>query len=176
MFSPHSLRRIVLVFALLTCGINASAAVSPVTIRVEAVSSTDPEKYTTVQKRSLKVHLTNGSGTDITGMKLKYYYFTKDVKDREIVVKQDGEKAADVKARTTEIVETPVIRASSTEAHSTGGNKGNNRNKQNRSKKVAASGERIVGHGVRLFSSDGQLMTEYFSEPSLKTLVGGGSR
>jgi hypothetical protein len=175
MFSPNSLRRILVVFTLLTCAIGAHAAVSPVTIRVEAVSSTDPEKFTTVQKRSLKVYLTNGSGQDITGMKLKYYYFTKDVKDREVVVKEDGEKAADVKARTTEIIETPVIRASSTEAHSTGGNKGN-RNKQNQSKKVPAGGERIVGHGAQLFSSDGKLMTEYFSEPSLKTLVGGGSR
>jgi hypothetical protein len=150
------------------------AQVSPVSMRVEQVNATDPEKHTTTQRRSLKVHLSNSSGQDFTGLRVKYYYFTKDVKDRDVVMKETGEKTADVPARKTEIVETPVIKATFTDAHSSGGggNKGNNRNDRNQSKRVPASGEKVVGYGVQLYQGD-KMLTEYFSQPSLKTMVGG---
>jgi hypothetical protein len=150
----------------------ARAEVSPVSMRVEQVSGSKPEKYSTTQKRSLKIHLTNGSAQDLTGLKVKYYFFAKEVKEKDITVKDKGEKSADVKARATEVVETPVVTATSVEGHSEGSNGGWKGSSGGRSSghKVEASGEKIVGYGAQLYSGD-KLLTEYFSEPSLKTKV-----
>ncbi|RYD81930.1 MAG: hypothetical protein EOP84_10235 [Verrucomicrobiaceae bacterium] len=154
----------------------ASAQVSPVSMRVEQVNSSDRDKHTTVQKRSLKVHLSNSSGQDQTGLRVKYYYFTKDVKDKDVIVKESGEKSADVKARATEIAETPVVKSSFTDDHFEGGGRNNNKGGRNNNfkagKKVAASGDKIVGYGVQLYSGD-KMIAEQFSGPSLKALVGG---
>lgn len=156
----------------------ASAQVSPVRMRVEQVNSTDRDKHTTQQKRSLKVHLSNGSGQDQMGLKLKYYYFAKNVKDRDVIIKESGEKGADVKARSTEIVETPVVKTSFTDDHFEGGNNNNRggRGGFRGGKKVEASGDKMVGYGVQLYSADNKLLAEQFSAPSLKAQVSGGAK
>jgi hypothetical protein len=155
------------VAALAFCAPAIHAEVSPISMRIEQVSGSKPEKYSTTQKRSLKVHLTNGSGQDQTGLKVKYYYFAKDVKDKDITVKDKGEKTADVKARSTEVVEVPSITATFVEAHTEGGKGGKG------GKKVEASGDKIVGYGAQVYSGD-KMLTEYFSEPSLKTKLDAG--
>ncbi|MDQ3621973.1 MAG: hypothetical protein M3463_05720 [Verrucomicrobiota bacterium] len=136
----------------------AQAQVSPVTMRIEQVTKTDNDKYTHKQSKSLKIFLNNGSSADKTGLLVRYYFFGKGVTDREIVVVDKGEKTADIKARKTEIIETPTVSKTWVEEHF------------QKKKKVEASGEKLVGYGAQVFEEE-RLLAQYYSEPSYSKLV-----
>ncbi|MEQ1861516.1 MAG: hypothetical protein ABMA13_16465 [Chthoniobacteraceae bacterium] len=143
------------------------AQVSPVSVRVEQVAGHSASKGAHEQKRSLKVFTTNNSATDFSGLKVKYFYFGKDVKTGDVSVIEKGERGADVKARTTDMTETPAVTTKYTDDRSekSGGKGGNN--KGGSYKKVEGTGNKIIGHGVQVFAGD-KLLAEFFSEPSLK--------
>lgn len=153
----------------------AFAQVSPVSIRVEQITSTDSDKKGVKheQSKSLKIHLTNSSRQDFSGLRVKYYFFAKDVKSRDTSVHKDGETTADVKAASSATVETPSVSSSYSE-DSYQGKKGGKRGGGG-GKKVEGTGDRLVGYGARLYDGD-KLLTEFFSQPSYKELVGGGAR
>lgn len=160
-------------FAILLLAPRLHAQMSPVTIRVDQVTSseTDRKKFEKTQKRSLRIYVTNGSAQDMSGLKVKYYYFGKEMKDHDSMILEQGEKGADVKSHKTETVETPAVTATSTEEHFTGG--GGNGKGRSTGKKVEASGKKITGHGVQVIDN-GKVIAEMFTEPGLKSLVGGG--
>ena len=147
----------------------ARAEVSPISIRVEQITGVDRDKFKKTQEKSLKIFVTNGSATDLNNLSVKYYFFGHDVRDHEAELLDRGERPASVKARATEIVETPAAKASATEAHSVKG-KG-----KGGGKKVAATGEKLTGYGVQVFSGE-KMLAEYFSAPSLKEKAGGAVR
>jgi hypothetical protein len=158
----------------------ARAQLSPVTMRVEQIASTEHDKKGVKheQKKALKIHLSNSSSQDFAGLKVQYWFFGKDVKDRDVAVKEKGERAADVKARGTEIVETPAVTSSYTEEHVEGGGLQRSRGGGSRmkaGKKVAASGDKLVGYGARVVQG-GKVLAEYFSQPSFKEMVADSSR
>lgn len=142
------------------------AEVSPVTVRAEQVSKDDNNKTGKVQNKSLKILVTNNSAQAMDGLKVKYYFFGKDVKDHDVMILEQGEKGANVKAHGSEMVESPVITEKSTDAHSTGGKNGRG------GKKVEASGKKVTGYGAQVFDK-GKVVADYFSAPSLKAMVGG---
>lgn len=152
------LRRALLCF-LATCALAplSYAQVSPISIRVEPVSNTDNDKFKKSQTKTLKIHISNRSDQDRAGLRVKYWFFGKDVKDRDLAVLKEGETKTDLKARATEMVESARAEAIAVEAH--GGGKGK--------KKVEASGDKFVGYGVQILEGD-KLLAEYFSQPSLK--------
>lgn len=156
----------------------APGQVAPVSMRVEQVSGMDSTKDKHDQRRSLKVHLTNGSAADVTDLKIKYYWFARDVKDREVALLKDGETKADVKARKTELVETGSVTSSYTDdsfASNKGGKGGGNSGGNRSGKKVEGIGKKITGFGVQLFAGD-KMIAETFDPPSNKALVGGPSK
>jgi hypothetical protein len=149
------------------------AAVSPVMLQVEQASDDKRTRYDESQKKTLKISLTNSSAQEQT-VKLKYYYFAKDIKDHTITVFKEGDKTATVKAHGTEMVEAEPATAQSTEKHgATNGKYNKNAGDQAKNGAAEASGQRLIGYGVQVFQDD-KLATEYFSEPSLKSNVGGG--
>ena len=143
----------------------ASAQVSPVSMRVEQVTKTDNDKHKHVQKRSLKVHLTNASQQAREGLTLRYYFFGKAVGDNDVILLEKGERSATVASNKTEIVETPIVTKTYEDAHFEGGGKGKS------GEKVKASGEKLVGYGVQLFEGE-KMLTEQFSQASYKELLG----
>ncbi len=148
------------------------AEVSPVSVRVEQVSNDKRTRYDETQKKTLQIILSNGSAQE-QAVKVKYYYFAKDVKEHAVTVFKDGEKTATIKPHGTETVTADPADAKSSEKHKEGNGKGGKGG--NNGKEVEASGQRIVGYGVQVFIGD-KLATEYFSEPSLKSNVGGGDK
>ena len=155
----------------------ARAEISPISIRVEQTTGVDREKFKKTQEKALKIFVTNGSSADINNLTVKYFFFGHSLKDHEAEILEKGERTASVKARMTETVETPVAKASSTEAHSEAKKgKGQNAKKGSQAgKKVAASGEKLTGYGVQVFEG-GKLLADYFSEPSLREKAAGGDR
>ena len=150
--------------ALLALAFAAHAEVSPLRMRVEQVNKTDTEKSAKTQKRSLKVTVSNSAKQDFSGLKLKYTTFVRDMKNKDLLILDEGEKSADVKAMGNEIVETPTVTASSVEEHYEGKmGKGG----KSSGKKVPASGYKMYGYGVQLFEG-GKLVAEEFNPPSLK--------
>ena len=155
----------------------SGAEISPISLRVEQVSKDQHNNFTHKQEKSLKVALTNSSAQDLNAVKIKYFYFARNVKTRDVIVSAKGEVSADVKSHATATFETPGVTMSYTEEHTEGNpfaNKNGN-NKTNggmaKTKKVEASGKRFDGYGVQVFNG-GALAGEYFSEPSLKAKAG----
>jgi hypothetical protein len=159
--------------ALLT---TARPEVSPFSVRVEQVTSTDAERFKKTQEKKLKIFVSNNSSAD-ANLTLKYYFFGHGAKDREMDVLEKGEKTALVKSHATEVVETPATKATFGEEHyetkkgGGGGNRGRGGGMQ-LGKKIQASGNKLTGYGVQILNG-GMVVAEYFSEPSLKAEVGG---
>ncbi len=142
------------------------AEVSPISLRVQQDSNDKRDKFDDSQKKSLKIFLTNSSAADVT-VKVKYYFYSKSATSKEAAVMKDGEKEATVKAHGSETVETEQVTAVFTAKHHEGkGGKGG--------KEVEATGEKIVGYGAKVFQGE-KLAAEFYSEPSLKALTGGGN-
>jgi hypothetical protein len=138
--------------------------VSPISMRVEQVASHKTTKTDDTQTKSLKVFLTNASAQE-QAVNVKYYFFAKDVASRDVTVVSPGEKSATVKPHGEEIVETGSGTATSHPKQP--GQKG--------AKPVEASGQKLIGYGAQAMQGD-KVVAEYFSEPSLKSNVGGGEK
>ena len=146
--------------------------VSPISIQVDQASDDKHGRYDETQKKSLHVTLTNSSAQDLS-VKMKYYIFAKDIKGKDVVVLKDGEQDTTVKAHATETVNTPEITAKSNEKHLQGAALASRGHAAKTGKEVEAGGQKIVGYGVQIIQG-GKVITDYFSEPSLKANVGGG--
>jgi hypothetical protein len=165
-----------IIFALLSLIIIARAEVSPFSVRVEQVTSTDADRFKKTQEKRLKIFVSNNSSAN-ANLTLKYYFFGHGAKDREIDVLEKGQMAGSVKAQATEIVETPPAKATLNEEHyeTKKGGGGGNRSRgggMKLGKKVEASGKTLTGYGVQILNGR-IVVAEYFSEPSLKAEVGG---
>ena len=127
------------------------------------------------QEKSLKIFISNTSTGDLGNLTVKYYFFGHGVKDHESEVVDKGEKTTSVKARETVTVESASVKATAVEKHAEAvRNSGNKKTKSNKPPKIVqASGEKLTGYGVQVLS-DGKVIADYFSEPSLKGKVGGG--
>jgi hypothetical protein len=147
--------------------VTAGAQVSPVTVRVEQVAKSESEKFSRTQKRSLKIAVTNASPED-KSLKVKFYFFGKDSGENDLLLLEKGERAATVPARQTVTIETPTVSRRAVEEHYAG--KSGGQGGARRGKKVEASGQRIVGHGVQVFEA-GKLVAEYFTQPEFKAKV-----
>ena len=159
---------------LLFSGTASALEVSPISVRVEQVAKSDHEKFAHTQKKSLKVFLTNGSDRDYTALRVKYFFFARDLKDGELSLYEKGEQKTDVAAHATVVVETPAATARYTEEHTQGnpfGGKGRKGAGGKKAKTIPARGQRVVGHAVQIFTG-GKLIGEVYSEPSLKAKIG----
>jgi len=145
----------------------AHAQVSPVSVRVEQVASSEAEKFSHTQKRSLKISVINAAADEKT-LKVKFYFFGKDTGENDLLLLEKGERVVSVPARETVVVETPTFSRRSIEEHyaTKSGGQGGAR----LGKKVEASGQRIVGHGVQIVEA-GKVVAEYFSQPEFKAKV-----
>jgi hypothetical protein len=97
--------------------------------------------------------------------------------ERGVKVLVEGERKVSLAARAKELVESEVVTKSYTEAHNTlvmGGNpvRGGQGGGQGavQSVKVPASGEKIMGHAVRLMN-DGKVVAEHFSDVTYKAII-----
>jgi len=169
----------ILAVALLAGQINASE-VSPITVRVEQISGNGSDnRFKHSQSKALKVHISNASAADAAGLRIKYYYFGKSLKEEEPSVLKQGEQKATILSLSTTTVETPEFETTYTEEHGkrVGGKGGpggkgskGGRRKNVRYKEVEASGTKLTGYGVKVFSG-GQLVAEAYSEPGYKALA-----
>jgi len=147
--------------------------VSPILLQVKEEGGGKWSHQGETQEKSLSIELTNTSAQNVS-VKVKYYFFDKDVKGKEVAIFKDGEKSATVKAHATSTIQTEKVTAKSNEKHAETPKKGRNGSIQ-AGKEVPASGQRLVGYGVQV-RQDGKVLADCFSEPSLKTFVGGGDR
>jgi hypothetical protein len=154
--------------------------VSPITVRVEQTSGNASSGFRHTQRKALKVYVSNTATSDSPGLRVKFFYFGKSLKAGDTTILQQGERKADVKTHATVTVETPEIESVYTEEHGQpvdrkggrGAPRGNYLGHQKivRYKTVEATGRKVTGYGVQVFSGN-LLVAEAFSEPSLKALV-----
>ena len=167
----------------------AHAALSPIHMAVELVNksgatgagkrqpSGQPSAGKT-QAQSLKIRLENSSTKDsFDNLVVKYWFFGRSMTERGVKVLVEGERKVSLAARAKELVESEVVTKSYTEAHNNlvmGGNpvRGGQGGGQGavQSVKVPASGEKIMGHAVRLMN-DGKVVAEHFSDVTYKAII-----
>ena len=162
--------------ALFNLVIIARGEVSPFSVRVEQVTSTDAERFKKTQEKKLKIFVSNNSSAD-ANLTIKYFFFGHGAKDSKTDVLEKGQMAGSVKSHATQVVETPETKATFTEEHHEmkkdkgRGNRGRGGGMK-LGKKVEASGKKLTGYGVQVLNG-GTVVAEYFSEPSLKAEIGG---
>jgi hypothetical protein len=148
-----------------------SAQVSPIRMTVEQVSKSETKGKTGSEKtqvRSLNIRLENNSNESFDDMQVKYWFFGRDMKSRDVTVINTGERKSSLAPRAKEIVESESVSSSYVEEHyEVAKGKGG---KGGKPTKVPASGAKIMGYAVRLMK-DGKVLSEYYSEPSYKERV-----
>jgi hypothetical protein len=157
--------------------LSVHAQVSPIRLRVEQVASNESDKHKHSQKFSLKIFLSNSSSEDFDRLQIKYAYFGRDVDSQDLSIFERGERQARIAALGSTVVETTPTKANYTEEHGERVGKarrnapGVRRGKGAvRFKTVEATGTRIAGYGVKVFSG-GKLLAEAYSAPSLQELM-----
>jgi hypothetical protein len=168
----------------------AHAALSPIHMAVELVNksgatgagkrqpSGQPSAGKT-QVQTLKIRLENSSTKDsFDNLVVKYWFFGRSMTERGVKVLVEGERKVSLAARAKELVESEVVTKSYTEAHNNlvmggnpvrGGGQGGGQGAV-QSVKVPASGEKIMGHAVRLMN-DGKVVAEHFSDVTYKAII-----
>jgi hypothetical protein len=154
--------------------------VSPITVRVEQASGNASSRFKHTQSKALKAYVSNAATTDSPGLRVKYFYFAKSFKTGETTILRQGEQKVDLKGHATVTIEAPEIETVYTEEHGEraegkggrGAFRGNyaGRQKNVRYKEVEATGTKVTGYGVQVFSGN-LVVAETFSEPSLKALA-----
>ncbi len=161
-------------FALLAAPLHA--AVSPIHMDIEQHSGTKQPQAkagkraqgANTQHRSLTIKLSNNSAEPIDGLVVKYFFLGHDVKDHNVKVLKQGERKSSLSPRGSDTVESEEVTSVYTDAHSEA-KKGKGKSKGG-SKKVAASGQKIIGYAVQVFNGS-KVEAEYYSETSYKAKV-----
>ena len=151
-----------LTIALLAVPAIVRAETSAVRVRTEQVNKTDEKAFAKSQSRSLKVYVSNAS-KEMMDLKVKYFFFGRDVKTHEFVTVDQGEKPIQVKPLATEMVETSTAKTNFVENHLEG--------KGASAKKVEASGSKFVGHAVQVLQAD-KVVAESCEPASMKEQIG----
>jgi hypothetical protein len=165
--------------ALLVTALSSFAQISPVRMDVIQKQKTDSKGKSNESKkqiRSLEITIQNVTRNNLDSVDVKYWFFTKGMKDNDVDVFKSGEKKTSIAAGKKEIIESEEVSSSYTSDHyQVNKGKGNNNrggnNKGGRSvKKVEGSGDKLVGYGVRV-SSEGKVIAEFFSPQGMKEKV-----
>jgi hypothetical protein len=148
-----------------------NAQVSPIRMAVEQVAKSEAKNKTgsdKTQVRSLNIRLDNNSTQTFDGLLVKYWFFGRDMKTRDVTILKTGERKSTLAPRSKELVESETVSSDYVEEHyevpkAKGGKAG-------KPTKVPASGAKIMGYAVRVMKDD-RVMAEYYSEPSYKERV-----
>jgi len=137
-----------------------------VSVRVEQeTKQEEPNKkdlHTKIQKRTLKVFMTNSSKEETT-VKIKYTYFGHPISGHEVGPLDQGEKEDTLKPSETKEVDTPTSTQTYTEEHYPPG--------KGVKVKIPASGNKLTGYGIQVYVGD-KLMGESYEPLSMKDLMG----
>jgi len=135
---------------------------SPIKISIEKSNKTESniKEKSHTERRSLKITLSNSSKEDVS-VKVKYTWFGHAVSGHDVVIVDQGDKDATVKASASEVVETAPTSVSYTDAHFDAASK----------KKVDATGNKIVGYAVQVMVGDKEVAADY-DPASMKDQVG----
>ncbi len=158
-------------------GLTTLTKVSP--IRMEVRQNTKNKSVVKAteahtQERSLTIILQNNSNESFDGLVVKYWFFTRDPKGRNPAVLKQGEKTASLGPRSRDACETETVSSTYTREHTElerVNGQANNPQGNVAVKKVPASGRKIAGYAVKLYSA-GSVVAEYYSEPGFKPMTG----
>jgi hypothetical protein len=148
------------------CAFSSSvhAQMGSVSVRVEQeTKQSEPpgakDHYTKIQKRTLKVFLTNSAKED-TEVKIKYTFFGHPISGHEVGPVDQGDKEDTLKPSETKEVDTPTSTQTYTEEHFPLKSK----------VKIPASGNKLTGYGVQVFVGE-KMVAESYEPFSMKDLM-----
>ncbi len=158
--------------------LHAGAAISPIHVDIEEHASSKPPKATPghpalsniAQHRSLTIKLTNNSSEALGDIVVKYFFIGHDMKDHKLKVLQHGERKASLPPQRTATVESEGAVNTYTEAHTEIAKPKGKSKGRPRTTKVAASGQKVVGYAVQVFSGT-KLEEEKYTAPDYKQIV-----
>ncbi len=150
----------------------AQAQLGAVRLDVRQHSKTDSSGKTNdtkKQSRSLTIALQNTSKEAMDGLVVKYWFFARNMKSKDIKVVMKGERKSSIAPASKDEVESESATSIYTEKHVEVSAARSGRGGANRTtiKKIEASGDKLAGYAVQLVQGT-KIIAEYYSEPSLK--------
>ena len=165
------------------------AAVSPIHMDVEQHSATKqpqakagkagkpaakagkPAEAGNTQHRSLTIKLSNNSTESFDHLVVKYFFLGHDMKEHSAKVLKQGERKSALSPRGSDTVESEEVTSVYTEEHAeVAKGKGGSGKSKPSAKKVAASGQKIVGYAVQVLNGS-KIEAEFYSDASFKEKV-----
>ncbi len=154
----------------------AQAQLSALRLDVRQHSKTDSTGKTNdtkKQSRSLTIALQNTSKEPMDGLVVKYWFFVREMKSKDIKILKKGERKSSIAPGAKDEVESENATSTYTEKHvevtaarGARGARGGS-NQMPTIKKIEASGGKLAGYAVRVVQGT-KIVAEYYSEPSLK--------
>lgn len=175
-FTPR-MKTLLFLAALAATLLPVHAQVSPIRLdvrqNVKAGGSGKPDEAR-AQARTLTITLQNNSKEAFAGLVVRYWFFARDVRNRNQSVILHGEKKGPLAPRAREHFETETATSTYTKKHSKveQTNQGHNQQNNVNLKTVEASGSKITGYAVKVMDGE-KVMAEYYSEPSMKAMLAG---
>lgn len=135
---------------------------SPKKERPDKEDKKEKKLETDVEAKKLQIQIRNLSGTELSDLKVKYYFFGREAGEPGYKIISQGEKATPLAGAALASIETEVVTAKFTESGYVG--KGADR------KKVDAKGQKLTGYGVQAVQGD-TVLGEFFSASNYRDLV-----
>jgi hypothetical protein len=166
---------LVVATGLLMLARGASAQISPVSITVNVVGSTDTDraklpkrgggivpKVTVTQERQLEIKLANRRPGNLDDVTVRYFLFAKSVEDKEIILLRTGRRRVSLAPLQTETVKTEMVTTSHTDQYS--------KKSQGKVVFVPPTGQKFAGYAVQVWQGD-RLVGELYEPPEMKASV-----
>lgn len=115
-------------------------APSPVRLRVEQESKSDTDRDKKVQKRTLKITLTN-AGPDSLPLRVKYAFFGRTAKSRDTIIIDHSDLTTQLQPKSDQTLTTATQSATMIDEH------------YDKNKKIEAAGQRFTGYGVKVYQN-----------------------
>lgn len=142
-------------------------------VKAESKGKTNDTK---VQTRSLEAVVTSLQDAAVK-VEVRWWFFARSLKTGKDVVFKKGNQTVTLEKLVPVTVASGDVHTTYVEEHAElekAKGKGKKKGKDTKLKKVPASGERLTGYAVRVFSG-GELLTEHLSAPAFKELLAGQS-
>lgn len=112
-----------------------------------------------VEKNKLSINLRNGSTQDYKGLKVNYYFFSKNAGEPGIEILKQGSAPADLPPSKTATVESEEATVEFSPAYT-----------DRKAGRIKAAGAKFAGHAVQVFNGDA-LVGEAFSSEQMKKVL-----
>ena len=148
--------------ALTVLGVSsAPAQLGPISIKVTVEGDKDQKGQSLIQGKRLLIDLANRSFKDYTNLTVKYFFFDKDLKTKELEIAKAGENQLDMPRNNTQQIKTDRVALEQILPHM------ERQHGSYQTISVPATGKKHMGYGVQVFHEE-KVISKLFDPSDLE--------